>query len=78
MDFFGFRIPKFPTNSFKKPQVLEFFNGYGVTGRVHLKQDFSGRPSGEVFVEFASNDEAPRCAWVKRSLQKCSLEIFCG
>jgi len=43
-----------------KEQVLEFFNGYGVTGRVHLKQDFSGRPSGEVFVEFASNDEAIR------------------
>ena len=33
-----------------------------MTGRVHLKQDFSGRPSGEVFVEFASNDEAG-CAW---------------
>lgn len=61
MDFFDFASQ----NLYKfllSPQVLEFFNGYGVTGRVHLKQDFSRRPSGEVFVEFASNDEAG-CAW---------------
>lgn len=43
-----------------KDQVLEFFSGYGVTGRVHMKQDYMGRPSGEVFVEFISTEEAVR------------------
>lgn len=28
------------------------------TGRVHMKQDYMGRPSGEVFVEFISTEEA--------------------
>eukprot|EP00435_Cladocopium_sp_Y103_P047229 s250_g13.t2 len=43
-----------------RDQVLEFFGGYGVTGRVHMKQDYMGRPSGEVFVEFISTEEALR------------------
>jgi len=33
------------------------------TGRVHMKQDYMGRPSGEVFVEFISTEEA-RCLFV--------------
>eukprot|EP00438_Fugacium_kawagutii_P034250 Skav225943 [mRNA] locus=scaffold1500:502285:507187:- [translate_table: standard] len=45
-------------------QVLEFFSGYGVTGRIHMKSDMLGRPSGEVFVEFVSNDEASAAGWL--------------
>ena len=33
------------------------------TGRVHIKVDYMGRPSGEAFVEFANNDEAAELLW---------------
>ncbi|CAJ1399339.1 unnamed protein product [Effrenium voratum] len=46
--------------SASKEQVEQFFAGYGLSGRVHLKQDFSGRPSGEAFAEFVSTEEAVR------------------
>lgn len=40
--------------------VIDFFDGYGLTGQVVMKQAPDGRPAGECFVEFADVVEARR------------------
>jgi hypothetical protein len=72
----GFQLPSLST--FQKPCVSRHLPSSSInrrpispknpwdfwrTGRVHMKQDYMGRPSGEVFVEFISTEEA-RCFFV--------------
>jgi len=49
-------------------EVRAFFTGYQMTGRIHLKMDDSGRPSGIGFVEFVSAEEAKR-AYTEKNFQ---------
>ena len=41
-------------------EISQFFNGYGLTGRMHIQADAGGRPTGIGFVEFVTPEEAKR------------------
>ena len=54
--------------SARRQDLEKFFEGYGLSGRMHLQADAYDKPTGIAFVEFASEVEAKR-AKAERNMQ---------